>query len=461
MENSNVAVQDPHLAIETPDHARTRKIALATIVGTTIEWYDYFIYAAVAGLVFNQLFFKPAGPAFATLLVFASVGISFIFRPFGAVIAGYFGDKLGRKTVLAATLIMMGGTTTMIGLLPTYDHIGIAAPIILILLRIMQGISAGGEWGGAVLLAVEHAPTKKRGLFSSFPQLGVPLGLLLASLVLVVMTGYVSPGEEFMAWGWRVPFLLSIILFALGYWIRRSVEESPIFEELKHKGTTQKPIRELFGQYKTVVFTSALLIAGTTALGYMTAGGFIQSFTTNPNGLNLDRPTIMGLVSISALIWTFFTWFSAVLSDRYGRKPIYILGSLVQILTALFLFPLISTGSYAYIMLGLTLLSMGIGMTYGVQAVFYSELFPASIRFSGISITYAIGSIIGGAFAPLIAAALITKSNGIYSVTAYLTIMSVIAFLAICVFKDRTGISLESDAEDQQKQSPFLWKKSG
>lgn len=458
MQKMQIEAVPSSLTLDVVQQSDTRKIALATIVGTTIEWYDYFIYAAVAGLAFNQLFFKPAGPTFATLLVFASIGISFIFRPFGAFIAGYFGDKLGRKTVLAITLIMMGGTTTLIGLLPTYDMIGITAPIILILLRILQGISAGGEWGGAVLMAVEHAPTHQRGLFSAFPQLGVPLGLLLASLVLVIMTAFVSPGEQFTQWGWRVPFLLSIVLFGLGYWVRRSVEESPIFEELKQKGTTQKPIRELFKSYKKVVFISALLIAGTTALGYMTAGGFIQSFTTNPAGLNLDRPTILTLVSISAIIWTFFTWLSARLSDRFGRKPIYIIGSLLQIITALTLFPLIQTGSYLYIMLGLSLLSMGIGMTYGVQAVFYSELFPASIRFSGISITYAIGSIIGGAFAPLIAATLISKDHGILFVSAYLTVMSIIAFLAICVFKDRTAISLAPDAEAEQKQSPFIWK---
>ncbi|TCM62699.1 sugar phosphate permease [Acinetobacter calcoaceticus] len=442
----------------TNERQHTRKIALATIVGTTIEWYDYFIYAAVAGLVFNELFFKPAGPQFATLLVFASVGISFIFRPFGAFIAGYFGDKNGRKNVLAITLIMMGCTTTIIGLMPTYDQIGIAAPIILIMLRILQGISAGGEWGGAVLMAVEHAPAKKRGLFSAFPQLGVPLGLLLASIVLVIMTGYVSPGEAFLEWGWRVPFLLSIFLFGLGYWIRRSVDESPVFEELKTKGTVQKPIRRLFKDYKTVVFTSALLIAGTTTLGYMTAGGFVQNYTTNPKGLNLDRPVILALVGVSALVWTFFTWLSASLSDRYGRKPIYIIGSVIQIVAALTLFPLMSTGSYLYIAIGLVILSISIGMTYGVQAIFYSELFPASIRFSGISITYAIGSIMGGAFAPLIAAYLTGHQGGIVGVTFYLTAMAIIALIAICLLKDRTGVDLSPKAESDQPESFFIWK---
>ncbi len=264
-----------------------------------------------------------------------------------------------------------------------------------------------------------------------------------------------------MARGWRVPFLLSIILFGLGYWIRRSVEESPVFEQLKErKGTAKKPIRELFSEYKKLILTASLLTAGTTSLGYMTAGGFIQSFTTNPNGMALDRPTILSLVCTSAVIWTFFTWLSAVMSDKFGRKPIYILGSIIQILTALFLFPLVSTGEYVYIMLGLAILAMGIGITYGVQAVYYSELFPASIRFSGISITYALGSIIGGAFAPLIAAALITKANGIFLVSTYLTVMAVIAFIAICVLKDRTGITLEptDEAENAQKKSPFVWK---
>lgn len=435
----------------------TQKIAFATLAGTTIEWYDYFIYAAVAGLVFNQLFFKPAGPVFATLLVFASVGISFIFRPLGAFVAGYFGDKIGRKTILSVTLIMMGMSTVAIGLLPSYDTIGIAAPILLIVLRIIQGISTGGEWGGAVLMAVEHAPQDKRGMFSAFPQLGVPLGLLLASLMLVIMTGYVSSGDEFVQWGWRIPFLVSIFLFVLGHWIRRSVDESPVFDDLKQKGTAEQPIRTLFKSYKKVVFTAALLIAGTTCLGYMTAGGFLQSYTTNPNGLALDRPTILSLVSVSALIWTFFTWFTAMLSDKYGRKRLYVIGSVIQIVTALCLFPLVQTGDYLNIMIGLALLSAGIGMTYGVQAVFYAELFPASIRFTSISITYAIGTIMGGAFAPLIAAALIIKPNGIFWVSSYLCLMATLAFLAICVFKDRTGIRLETDNEEQQKAAPFVW----
>lgn len=437
-----------------------RKVAYATIIGTTIEWYDYFIYAAVAGLVFNQIFFAPAGPLAANLLVFASIGISFVFRPLGAFLAGYYGDKLGRRLILVLSLLLMGGATTLIGLLPSYDAIGIAAPIILVLLRIVQGISAGGEWGGAVLMAVEHAPEHKRGRFSAFPQLGVPLGLLLASLVLVIMTGYISPGDEFVEWGWRVPFLMSLVLLVVGHWIRKSVEESPVFEEIKErKSTIKNPISVLFSQYKSSVLLAILLCAGTTALGYMTTGGFIQNYTTNPNGsIALDRTNILMIVTLSAVVWGVFTWISANLSDKFGRKRIYLLGTIVQLIAAFVLFPLVDTASYWGIGSALFILSMGIGISYGVQAVLCAELFPASIRFSGISISYAMGAILGGAFAPLIAAWLIGITGNTLAVTAYLVFMASIAVISIILQKDRTRMPLGLEHEKEQNQSPLIWK---
>ncbi|EJO34695.1 MFS transporter [Acinetobacter radioresistens] len=438
-----------------------KKVAYATIIGTTIEWYDYFIYAAVAGLVFNQLFFAPAGPVVANLLVFASIGISFLFRPLGAFIAGHYGDKLGRRAMLVITLILMGGATALIGLLPTYATIGIAAPIILIILRILQGISAGGEWGGAVLMAVEHAPENKRGRFGSFPQLGIPFGLLLASLVLVIMTAWVSPGDAFVEWGWRIPFLLSLLLLLIGHWIRRSIGESPVFEEIKQrKSANPHPIKTLFKHHKLSVLLAALLCAGTTALGYMTTGGFIQNYTTNPAGpIALERSTILTLVTLSAIVWAAFTWISASLSDRFGRKKMYILGALLQLGAAFVVFPLVDTATYSGIAIALFLLSMGVGFTHGINAIVYTELFPASIRFSGISITYALGSIIGGAFAPLIAAWLISVSNSTTLVTVYLMMMASFALIAICLLKDRTGMPLGADHEAEQNQSPFIWHK--
>ncbi len=460
MENvKSVAISDENITHDS-ERISQKRVAFATVIGTTIEWYDYFVYAAVAGLVFNQIFFAPAGPVVANLLVFASIGISFIFRPLGAFIAGHYGDKLGRRLMLVLTLVLMGGTTTLIGLLPTYAQIGIAAPILLILLRILQGISAGGEWGGAVLMAVEHAPKEKRGRFGAFPQLGVPLGLLLASLVLVIMTGVVSPGEEFVQWGWRIPFLLSLVLLAIGHWIRRSVDESPVFEEIKHrKSTIQNPIKTLFSKYKSSVLLAALLCAGVTGLGYMTTGGFIQNYTTNPNGpFKLDRTIILSLVTASAVIWALVTWISASLSDRFGRKKIYIIGTISQIIGALCLFPFVDMGTYTGIAIGLCILSVGIGLTYGVQATFYAELFPASVRFSGISITYAIGSILGGAFAPLIAAWIVNATGGTTYVTVYLCVIAGLAFLASILLKDRTGIDLGPDNEEQQNESPLIWK---
>lgn len=436
---------------------RTRRVALATIIGTTIEWYDFFIYASAAGLIFNKLFFAPAGPAVATILAFASVGISFLFRPLGAFLAGHFGDRIGRRAMLVVTLIAMGLATALIGLLPTYDSIGIMAPILLILLRIIQGISAGGEWGGAVLMAVEHAPVEKRGLFGSFPQIGVPLGLLLASAVFALMSGVISPGEAFVEWGWRIPFLLSIGLLFFGHWIRRTVEESPIFEEIKERKLgTKAPVLLLFKNHALLVLLAALMFAGNSALGYMTTGGFIQNYTTDPNGLiRMERTPVLIAVTISAATWMFFTWFAGYISDKIGRRNIYLIGWAVQFIGVFALFPLINMGTWGSILAALTLLSIGIGLTYGAQSAFYAELFPASIRFSGVSISYAIGAIIGGAFAPMIAAWLIAATGSTESVVVYLAFMTGLGLLATLLLKDRTGIPLGPDHEAEQNESPI------
>lgn len=439
-----------------------RKVALATMIGTAIEFYDYFIYAAIAGMVFNHIFFSPAGPGFATIIAFASVGISFLFRPLGAFIAGHFGDKLGRKAMLVASLILMGGSTTLIGLLPTYESIGLAAPILLVFLRILQGISAGGEWGGAILMAVEHAPKGKRGRFGSFPQLGVPLGLLLSSAVLVLMTGVISPGDAFLEWGWRIPFLLSIVLVAIGHWIRISLDETPVFKEIKkRKATSKTPIKDLFSKNFLILILASLLLAGTQAVGYMTTGGFIQNYTTNPDGpIQMARPTMLIIVTFSAVIWLIVTWLSGGWSDKIGRKKIYYMSYGLQLFTVFILFPLVNHGSILSISVALVLLSISTGLACGVQSAFYSELFPASIRFSGVSIAYAMGSILGGAFSPMIAAWLISSTGMTASITYYLAFMTILALIAITCLKDRKDIPLDPDHEDQQKADPLVWQKS-
>ena len=438
-----------------------RKVAFATIIGTTVEWYDFFIYAAAAGLVFNTLFFSPAGSTLGTLLAFATVGLSFLFRPLGAILAGHFGDRFGRRAVLVTTLVAMGLSTTLIGLLPTYESIGLWAPVLLLLLRIVQGLSAGGEWGGAVLMAVEHAPKNKRGRFGSFPQIGVPLGLLLASGMFALMSGVIAPGDAFLECGWRIPFLFSIILLFLGHWLRKSVEESPIFEEIKERKSASKtPVKDLFKNHAALVIVAALVFAGNSAIGYMTTGGFIQNYTTNPNGpIALPRTPVLISVTISAAVWLAFTWFSGGLSDKIGRRNTYIYGFIIQLLGVIALFPLVNIGEIWSVSLGLCFLAVGIGMTYGAQSSFYSELFPASVRFSGVSISYALGAILGGAFSPLIASWLVSTTGSTNSVAFYLATMTIIGLIATILLKDRSGIPLGPDHEEEQNQSAFTFSK--
>ncbi|KQX07670.1 MULTISPECIES: MFS transporter [unclassified Leifsonia] len=436
-------------------HTDRRRVVFATIVGTTVEWYDFFIYATAVGLVFGQLFFAPLG-ADSAILAFATVGVSFLFRPLGAFLAGHFGDKYGRKTVLMWTLILMGASTALIGLLPTYEAIGIAAPILLVLLRILQGVSAGGEWGGAVLMAVEHAPRTRRGVFGASPQIGVPLGLLLASGVMALMT-IIAPGDAFLQWGWRVPFLLSVVLILVGYYVRRKVEESPVFTELaERKEKARMPIVQLFKKHTLLVVIAALVFAGNNAVGYMTTGGFIQGYATNPDGpLALERGPVLWAVTGSAVTWLLSTLLAGWVSDRIGRRSTYIIGWILQLVGVFTLFPLVNSGNIGLLFAGLAILTIGLGFTYGPQAALYTELFPASIRFSGVSISYAIGAIVGGAFAPTIATALVQATGSTLSVTWYLAGMTVIGLIATLLLRDRSGIPLGPDHEDEQAISPI------
>ncbi|MDN3496350.1 MFS transporter [Planococcus sp. APC 4015] len=435
--------------------ADRRRVVFATVVGTTVEWYDFFIYATAVGLVFGQLFFAPLG-ANSALIGFATVGVSFLFRPLGAFLAGHLGDKYGRKTVLMWTLILMGVATALIGVLPTYEAIGIAAPIILVLLRILQGISAGGEWGGAVLMAVEHAPKNRRGAFGASPQIGVPLGLLLASGVMALMA-VIAPGDAFLEWGWRVPFLLSVVMILIGWYVRRRVEESPVFAELaERKEKAQMPIIQLFRKHALLVLIAALVFAGNNAVGYMTTGGYIQGYATNPDGaLALERGPVLLAVAGSAVTWLLSTLAAGFVSDRIGRRTTYIIGWILQLVGVFTLFPLVNTGQIGLLFAGLAILTIGLGFTYGPQAALYSELFPASIRFSGVSISYAIGAILGGAFAPTIATAIVQATGSTDAVTWYLAGMTLIGLIATLLLRDRSGIPLGPDHEAEQSASPI------
>ncbi|MDT0156517.1 MFS transporter [Microbacterium sp. ARD32] len=444
-----------------------RRVVFATVVGTTVEWYDFFIYAFAAATVFAALFFEPMGKDFAQIVSFFSVGVSFLFRPLGAFLAGHFGDKIGRRPMLVLTLLLMGGATTLVGVLPTHALIGVWAPILLILLRVIQGISAGGEWGGAVLMAVEHAPKRKRGLFGASPQIGVPIGLLLASMVLA-LTETIFPGPKpgsdvaladtaFGQIGWRIPFLLSIVLIGVGYWVRRRVSESPVFQEIaERKDETRMPIVQLLRHHLPLVIVAALVFAGNNAVGYMTTGGYVQHYATDADGpIGLDTGAVFWVVALSGVTWLLFTWFAGWISDRIGRRNTYIIGWIVQLVGVFLLFFLTNLGTLVSLTAALVILTIGLGFTYGPQAALYSELFPASIRFSGVSISYAIGAIVGGAFSPMIAQAIFQNTGSTTGITWYLAGMTVIGLIATLLLRDRTGIPLGPEHEAEQAKSPI------
>lgn len=412
-----------------------RRVALATAVGTTIEWYDFFIYANVAALLFGKLFFSGLGQ-WAQLASLATVGVSFFFRPLGAIVMGRVGDRIGRRAVLIFTLVLMGAATTLVGLLPTSASIGIAAPILLIVLRCLQGFSAGGEWGGAAMLAVEHAPHGRRGRFGAFPQLGVPAGMLIATGLLSLMSATTSQ-EAFESWGWRVPFLASIILVFVGQWIRRRVEESAVFLELKQdRKLSTSPLREVLTQHPKRVIQAALVFIGNNAIGYMITGGFILGYATR--NLKLPQTQVMIFVVLAAAVWFVTTWVAANLSDRIGRVKTYTLGYLFSVLWIFPMFFLLRDANIVAVAIALIVTGIPQGFTYGPQSALYAEMFPASIRLSGVSLAYAIGAILGGAFSPTIAEYLTQTFGSVVSVGFYLTTWALISLITVNTIKDRS-----------------------
>ena len=423
------------------------------MVGTTIEWYDFFIYAQAAGLVLAGLYFAPLAndnAGLAQLVAWASLGISFLFRPLGAIVAGHLGDRLGRKAMLVLTLVIMGAATALIGLLPTFEQIGVWAPILLILLRILQGFSAGGEWGGAALMSVEHAPVHKRGFFGAYPQIGVPTGLILATGVMLLVTSSMSE-EAFLAWGWRVPFLFSVLLIVVGFVIRRSVDESPVFKEMQdRKKESAAPLRQLFsGHWRQVILTALIFIANNAA-GYLLIA-FFSSYATKPveaGGLGMERSPVLLASTIAAVFWLASTMIGGILSDKIGRIRTFQFGYVWLFLWAVPMFLLIDTGEILWFTVALVVLASGLGFSYGPQAALYAEMFPAQVRYSGVSIGYAIGAILGGAFAPLIAQLLLDETAWSPSIGIYIMVLATISFVAVSVVKETRGIPLGVSQHD-------------
>jgi MHS family shikimate/dehydroshikimate transporter-like MFS transporter len=424
-----------------PKPASIRRIALASFAGTTIEWYDFFLYGTAAALVFNKVFFPTFAPLTGTLAAYGTYAVGFIARPLGGVVIGHYGDRIGRKSMLVLTLVLMGAATFLIGLLPTYDQVGLWAAVALVALRIIQGFGVGGEWGGAVLMAVEHAPAGSRGFYGSWPQIGVPAGLLLSTGVFSLFAGL--PQDQFLSWGWRVPFLLSIILVGIGLYIRLSILETPAFEKLKEsRREARQPTLEVLRRYpKQVLLAMGARVAENGSFYIYSV--FSLTYATQYAGV--DRNVVLHAILIASACDAVAIPLYGALSDRIGRRPVYLFGA---VMTAVFAFPffwLIGTGEPRLVilaMLGAFLLSHG--AMYAPQAAFLSEMFGTRVRYSGASLGSQLASVLAGGLAPLIATALMAN-YGRNAVALYLVGMAAVTIVSVAAAAETMRSDIHSD----------------
>lgn len=427
--------------LPTNDIARERRRVLAaSAIGTTIEWYDFFIYSTSAALVFSSQFFAAFDPATALLVSMATLGVTFIVRPFGSALAGHFGDRIGRKKTLVLTLAMMGIATVGVGLLPTYQQVGLVAPVLLVLLRCLQGLSAGGEWAGAALMAVEHAPPEKRAWYGSASQIGVPSGLLLANAMILLMVSATS-NEQFLNWGWRVPFLLSIGLVGLGFYIRNRVHESPVFAAMKaahHE--SRAPLGEVFRTQKRPVLLAAGTFTGNNMVGYIFLS-FLLSYGTNT--LKLPRETMLGIVIAGSACWFASILVSGWLGDRMGARRIFIVGYAAMLVWSVPFMLLVDSRNVASIVVGTLLLTVTLGLSYGAQSALFAGLFPTHVRYSGASMAYALGAIVGGGFAPVAASWLVQRTGSGTAVGVYMMLMTAVSLASTIAIRpgDMVGMA--------------------
>ncbi|MEU7481230.1 MFS transporter [Lentzea sp. NPDC042327] len=426
-----------------------KKVVGASLIGTTVEWYDFFLYGSAAALVFNKLFFPTADPLTGTLLAFTTYAIGFLARPLGGLVFGHYGDRLGRKKLLVLSLLLMGGATMLMGVLPTYASVGVLAPLLLTFLRLVQGFALGGEWGGAVLIVSEHGDPQRRGFWASWPQAGVPCGNLLATAVLAVLAA-VQSDADFLAWGWRIPFLLSGVLVVIGLWIRLTVSESPIFlaaqekaaQETKAKGPAEEkaPALELLKHnWREVLIAMGARFAENVSYYVITA--FILVYVVTGLGLSKSVGLNAVLVASAVHLVTIPVW--GHLSDRFGRKPVYLVGTVGMAGWIFAFFALLDTRDPVLITLATTVGLVLHGAMYGPQAAFFSELFGTRVRYSGASVGYQLASIAAGALAPLIATALLQAYGSSFPIAVYVVLTCVITVVAIVFAKETRGADLE------------------
>lgn len=419
-----------------------RRVVTASFVGTAIEWYDFFLYGTAAALVFNKLFFPNFDETTGTIFSFATYAIGFFARPLGGVICGHYGDRIGRKSMLVTTLMMMGLATFAIGLLPTYETAGILAPALLVFLRFVQGLGVGGEWAGAVLMVVEHAKEEKRGMYASWVQAGVPAGMLLSTGVMSLFN--LMPQESFFSWGWRVPFLLGILLTGIGFFIRMQVLESPVFEQSKkEKPSPKMPVLEVLKTHpRNVLLAMGARLAENAFFYIFTI--WVLTYVTQKFGLPQSTP-LNGVLLGSAVQLVTIPWFGAV-SDRFGRRPVYLGGAFFLVLLAFPFFWLVDTQNTALVWTAIILGMIGHSAMYGPQAAFFSELFGTRTRYTGTSLGYQLASPLAGGLAPLIATALLEWSNNEpWPIAVYLIVMGGITIACVLIAAETNRKSLGGD----------------
>ncbi|MCH1445444.1 MAG: MFS transporter [Luminiphilus sp.] len=425
-----------------------RRVALTSLAGTSIEWYDFFLYATAAAVIFPIAFFPQEDPTTALLISFSSLAVGFLARPLGGIVFGHFGDRIGRKRTLVVALMMMGITTTLIGFLPTYASIGVAAPILLVLLRFVQGLAIGGQWGGAMLLVTESAPADQRGWYGAYAQAGAPLGVVLANLAFIGVSSSMSD-EAFMDWGWRLPFIASIVLIGISMYIQLKIEDTEAFRSLSDaKSAADKPaetvkrspVVEAIRKYPKRIMLAAGAFLSVQVTFYILIAFVISYGMQSPN-LMLPKDLMLSAVLIAAAIMVPTQFYFSGLSDRLGRKNVYRWGAILTGVWGFALFPLIDTGNPLFICLAITVGLLFLGMQYGPQAAYFTELFSTEVRYSGASLGYQIGAILGGALAPTIAV-LLWKEFGIFYVSIYIAIAAVLTLWSLSQLEETKGNSL-------------------
>ena len=432
----------------TPDQMKTdaniRKVALTALAGTSIEWYDFFLYGAAAALVFPTVFFGETEPATAYILSFLTFAAGFIARPIGGIIFGHFGDRVGRKKTLVMALLLMGISSTLIGLLPTYAMIGVTAPILLTALRFAQGLAIGGQWGGAMLLVTESAPDDKRGYYGAYAQAGAPVGVILANLAFILTSALVSE-EFFITWGWRIPFLASVILIGISMYIQLNLEDTKAFRELEastkekemdeaevSKTINRSPILEAIRKYPQRIALAAGAFLSVQVTFYILIA-FLLAYGVASAGMSRDDMLIAVLIASAIMVPVQFM-FSAY-SDRHGRRGVFMLGAALTAIWGFCIFPLVDTGNFWLIVLAITGGLTFLSMMYGPQAAFFTELFNTEVRYSGATLGYQLGAIVGGAFAPTIAAKLWIDYDILW-VSAYIAFASILSLLSVMMLTE-------------------------